>query len=148
MSMEEFTRRIRTIVAPKWIRPPATPDDVLSVERRLGIALTDDLRAFYGDIGGTDEATPLENGWITFWSLDSWEPATNKATNATPTLVLIADHSICSWWYAADFRSRHEAPIFIVDGLRPPRRIAGSFAAFVAAALGDDRSIYPEPLDV
>jgi hypothetical protein len=61
--------------------------------------------------------------------------------------MFLADHGIESWWYAAQISARAETPIFIVDGIRPPRLIAQSFCAFVAAALEDDRSVYAAPLE-
>jgi len=46
MNPEEFAKRVRTSVDPKWVRPGAAADDILSVERRLRMRLSDEMRAF------------------------------------------------------------------------------------------------------
>jgi len=81
-----------------------------------------------------------------FWPLDRWENGKGEVKNAAG-LTLLADHGIESWWYGAQISARAETPIFIVDGIRPSRLVAGSFAVFFAAALGNDRSIYATPLE-
>lgn len=146
MRPHEFAEQLRRLVKPAWVRPPATLDEIRSVEGRLGIVVPDDLRAFYSSVGGADEPTPLDNGWMTFWPLERWENGVGEAKNGLG-LTLIADYGIESWCYGAQMSARAETPIFIVDGIRPARLVAASFPAFVAAALGDDRSIYAEPLE-
>jgi hypothetical protein len=146
MRPEGFAERLRELMDPKWVRPAATIAEISSAEARLGVVLPEDLRSFYRCVGGTDEATPLENGWITFWPLDRWESAVGVENEFGHGLTLIADHGLSSWFYAAEFPARANTPIFIVDGLRKPRLIAPSFAAFIDAAIRNDARIYPEPL--
>ena len=97
MSPEEFAEHVRTSVDPKWVRPGAAVDEILSVERRLRMRLSDEMRAFYGCVGGTDEPTPLEEGWMTFWPLERWERAATFTKNSDADLVVVADHSLSSW---------------------------------------------------
>jgi hypothetical protein len=146
MRPDEFSERLRQVVNPRWVRPGASATDLDLAERRLGITISDELRMFYGCVGGTDEATPLENGWMKFWPVERWERAAQAHHGHARGLVLLADHSLSSWWYATPFAERTQTPIFIVDGLRPPRVIARSFSSFVDAVFADDHSIYPEPL--
>jgi hypothetical protein len=146
MRPEEFSERLRKVVDPRWVRPAASTAELDAVELRLGMTISGELRSFYGQVGGADEATPLENGWMTFWPLERWERAAADRSGSTHELVLIADHSLSSWWYATSSRARTETSIFLVDGLRPPRLVAKSFALFVDAVFADDPSIYPDPL--
>ena len=146
MSPEEFAEHVRTSVDPKWVRPGAAVDEILSVERRLRMRLSDEMRAFYGCVGGTDEPTPLEEGWMTFWPLERWDRAATFTKNSDADLVVVADHSLSSWWYAIPSAGGVETPVLVVDGLRPPRVVAPSFSAFAEAVFNDDRSIYPQPI--
>jgi len=80
---------------------------------------------------------------MTFWPLERWERAVTFSKNSDADLVVIADHSLSSWWYAIPSSGGVETPVFIVDGLRPSRVVAPSFSAFAEAVFNDDRSIYP-----
>jgi hypothetical protein len=142
MRPEDFSQKLRAVVDAKCIRPPATDDDFRSAGERLGIMIPHDLRTCYRCVGGTDEATPLENGWIRFWPLEEWE----KAAEFGRDVVLIADHGVESWWYGIDVDARGVSPIYIVDRMREPRIIADSFGTFAEAVFQDSRSIYAEPL--
>ncbi|HVZ70747.1 MAG TPA: SMI1/KNR4 family protein [Polyangia bacterium] len=142
MKPEDFAGRLRALVAQESIRSCAAESDFLATEERLGIVVPADIRTFYRQIGGSDEATPLENGWVTFWPLDRWESTQEFGRR----LALIADHGTESWWYAIPADAEIAAPIFIVDRIREPRRIAGSFGDFAEAVMRDDSSIYAQPL--
>ncbi len=144
MQPEEFSQLLQASIEAKWIRPPATEHDILSVERRLRMRLPDDIRNFYSRVGGCDEATPVEQGWVTFWPFERWERATSVAGGDGADLVLVADHCLSSWWYAIPSSGGASAPVLIVDGLRPPRVVASTFSAFAEAIFKDDASIYPE----
>jgi hypothetical protein len=102
-------------------------------------------------MNGMNSPTRPDNGWIRIWDLESWqrvrdEPALNDEP-IYPDLqdaILFADHCDSSWFYAGDFpRASEGLLVYLVDGLRPAKLVAGSFTAFVNAALADAADIYP-----
>src|SRR5262245_59891828 len=76
----------------------ATPDEIARAERRLGIRLPDDIKELVTGFDGSDESTPVENGWITFWSMRAWHSVSDDAGatrgSRIPNGILFADHSI------------------------------------------------------
>jgi hypothetical protein len=82
---------------------------------------------------------------VRFWPLERWELATSLVTNADSDLIVLADHGLSSWWYAAR-SSAADTPILIVDGLRPASCRRVIVGTFIDAVFGDDSCIYPEAL--
>ena len=147
MSIEEVIAALRGCAE---LRPPATADALRDAEIRFHGRLSDDVKAFYSAADGTVDETAPEQGWTRFWELAAWTPVARRLPGAeyrgVHELPVVADHCHESWWYALDVRVGAPAygSVYIVDGLRPPRMVAASFAAFVAAVLRDDESIYPD----
>ena len=102
-------------------------------------------------MNGMNSPTRPESGWIRIWDLESWqrvrdEPALNDEP-IYPDLqdaIIFADYCDSSWFYAGEFSSATGGlRVYLVDGLRPAKLVAGSFTAFVNAALADAADIYP-----
>ena len=143
MRPDEFADHLRACVDPKWIRPPASARDIAAVEERLGIRVSPEMRAFYEAVGGCDAETPPVRGWMTFWPLERWERATTVDEDDGGDLILVADYSLSSWWYAVRPSGDPDTPVLIVGG-ETPRVVASSFSSFIDAVFKNDRSIYPD----
>jgi hypothetical protein len=110
------------------------------------------MMVFYRAMNGMDWPTHPDNGWIRLWDLESWhrvrdEPALREASLyvGLEDAIILADHCDESWWYAATFSpGKGEVRIHLVDGLRPAKLVAVSFAGFVNAALADSAEVYPD----
>src|SRR5262245_48886103 len=101
-------------------RPPATARQLASVQRALGVSLPEEVIAFYMVCDGFDEPTEVDHGWIQLWALDKWKPISRVCSvlpARTPEPVVVADHSLSSWWYALDFgrSSGGRVPVVFVD---------------------------------
>ena len=96
MRPDDFANHLRACVDPEWIRPPATALDIASVEERLGIRVSAEVRAFYGCVDGCDAETPPEQGWVTFWPLERWARATTVDEDDGADLIQVADYSLSS----------------------------------------------------
>jgi hypothetical protein len=133
--------------------PAANEKTIAAIEQRFGIELPLDMATFYRTMNGMPWPTKPEHGWVRIWALDSWrrvhdEPGLQDPKySALAEAIIVADHCDESWWYAAQFRENNAVvEFFAVDGLRLPKRVAGSFAAFVRAAVADSPDIYPYEL--
>jgi len=140
MNIDDTLAAIAKVVG---LAPAARPADLASAERRLGCQLPAQLRAFYLRANGTLDATPVENGWTRLWSAAEWRNVSTLSLgsvySSVSDAIVVADYSLESWWYALGL----DEAVYIVDGLRPARPVAGSFLEFVALLLNDRKEIYP-----
>ena len=135
------------------VPPPLNRKAIHDAEQAFGIQLPSDVLAFYEAMNGMHWPTLPERGWIRIWSVESWRRVRDDAAFQAESskyapvwnAIIIADHCDESWWYAADFGRSADLPIYLVDGLRPPKKVAATFTAFVRAALADASDIYPDP---
>ena len=151
-SGQELAEAIRAVSPEGAVRPPASEEMISQIEQRYGVQLPEDMAWFYRAMNGMNWPTRPDNGWIRIWELESWhrvrdEPSINRHP-IYPELqdaILLADHCDSSWFYAGQFsRSVGDLRIYLVDGLRPAKLVAGSFTAFVNSALTDAADIYPD----
>jgi len=126
---------------------PCSADELASTERRLGITLPADARAFYERMNGTADMTDVDHGLITLWSLDKWrrveEEAPQYAQGHLANTVVFADHSYWCWAYGARFSA--ETPdrmevVLVANGAPVP--IAETFTDFVQMVLSGDQALY------
>jgi hypothetical protein len=128
-------------------RSGATPAEVAAAERRLGVRIPDDLRALVSAFNGSDDGTPVEHGWVTFWPLQDWTRVAEKPSaaesSAMPELILFADHSIVSWWYAIELiPASGGCQVYLVGGVEPDKLVATSIGGFLQAILDDADALY------
>ena len=145
---EVVIRRIETVRAllEASARAGAAPETIAATERRLGLTLPGDLRLLVSSFDGSDNATPIENGWITFWPMSAWRRGSEVADAAggstSPQGLLFADHSIDSWWYALDPQPDSSWAVYIVDGIGGDKLVATSVADFLQAIIDDSIALY------
>lgn len=154
-SGQEFTEALKAVTPKGAIRPPASNKMISQIQARYGVRLPKDMVWFYRAMNGMDWPTWPDNGWILIWNLESWhrlrdEPSLSNEPIYSELMdaILFADHCDSSWFYAAEFsRESEDLRVYLVDGLRPAKLVAGSFTAFVNAALADAADIYPSETD-
>src|SRR5262245_7449907 len=86
-------------------RRGASLEEIATAEGRLMVTLPADVRILVTTFDGSNEATPLENGWVRFWPLADWRRVSAEPVAHDSPLrdaILFAYHSIESWWYAFD----------------------------------------------
>jgi hypothetical protein len=130
-------------------RPPCTSGEIAALERRLQIRVPEDVRGFYGQMDGTDGMTTVDHGLVTLWPLERWTRAKDETFGSDEEIadaIIIADHSISIFGYAAKFSADGAARLDIhTVGIGPREPIASSFSEFVEMILGGDRRLYGVP---
>jgi hypothetical protein len=149
-SGEQFANALRAASPEGSVRPPASDAVIRQIETDFGVRLPEDMSWFYRAMNGMNWPTRPDSGWIRIWGLESWhrvrdEPSINEEP-LYPDLqdaILLADHCDSSWFYAGVFSPAHRGVrIYLVDGLRPAKLVAETFAAFVNSTLADAADIY------
>lgn len=144
---QELADAIATVVMRGERNGPCTVDELVKTERRLGIVLPTDVRAFYEHMNGTPDMTDGAHGLITLWSLDKWKRIEDEspefAQGALANTVVFADHSYWCWAYSARFTADEPKgmEVYVVAN-GEPIPIAASFTDFVQMVLSDDRALY------
>ncbi len=138
---------VKVVMGDRRPIPPATHDQLLAVEARLGIRLPDDMRDFYLAADGTRYKTDVTHGLVRFWSLAEWTTVEDEVPKTLDThlhgAIVVADHLDWCWGYAADFsKSPATLPFFILGGTGTAAPVANTFSEFVRLVLGDDPRIY------
>ena len=140
MTIADLASRIAAIegVLP---RPGATAAEIEATERRLGIALPEELRQLVAVMDGCDGATPPDGSWTEFWPLDRWRRVGDSgSTGDYPHAIIFADYCQLSWWYA--FEPAEDGRVRVLKIAGPDSVVAGSLAEFLDAVLRDDPRIY------
>src|SRR5437660_1481333 len=125
----------------------ARPEEITAAERRLDARFGDDLRQLVSAFDGSNEGTPIEHGWITFWPLSAWKRVSDDSQTSRdsgiPDGLLFADHSLDCWWYAARKNPGGiTSSIYIVTGAGPERLVADSVSHFLQAIIDDSEALY------
>lgn len=132
-------------VAGLAIRPGVDLAAILAFGARYGVALPDDLRAYWMTVDGMED--DLDPGLNRFWPLDMVRPVCDELSHihpdrlAYPGCYVFADH--CIWCFGWALRLSREpaersGPVFQVTGGDPPgRQVAPSFTGFVEMYLVD-----------
>ena len=145
MTFQEHLDRIVDLLGGSACRG-ATAAEISAAETRLTTRFPEEVWMLLSTFNGSDDATPVENGWVRFWPTKAWrrvaeEPDTGPA--ALPDAVLFADHSLVCWWYAIDIEpGAPAASVYLVDGVGPARRVAESLSGFLHAIIHDDEALY------
>jgi cell wall assembly regulator SMI1 len=143
---EEQVQRVRELLAGS-ARRGASPDEILTAERRLGVTLPNDVRELVAAFDGSDEATPVENGWVTFWSLAAWRKVSTVPELSDSPLtdaIAFADYSLESWHYALDVGpDSTRSDVYLISGLpEQPPLVAPSLSDFLQAIIDDGEALY------
>jgi len=126
---------------------PATSAQIVATESRLGITLPADMRNFYLSMDGSGEMTDVDHGLVRFWSLAEWKRVQDEVPKTLDIhlhdAIVVADHSIWCWAYAAAFSPATDVVrFFILEGAGGPAPIAETFTDFVELVLRNDRRLY------
>jgi hypothetical protein len=109
--------------------------------------LPNDVRELVAAFDGSDEATPVENGWVTFWPLAAWRKvSTIPELSDCPLLdaIAFADYSLESWYYALDVgRDASRSDVYLISGLpERPTLVAPSLSGFLQAIIDVGEELY------
>jgi hypothetical protein len=148
-SAAQLADGIESVLLDGGRRLPCSSEQISALERRLTIRVPDDVRDFYRQMDGTDGMTTVDRGLVTLWPLDRWTRVKDESFCGDEKLddaILIADHSISCWGYAATFAADGSAQVDIYTvGVGPREPIASSFAEFVELILAGDQRLYGAP---
>jgi hypothetical protein len=146
MQFEEQIRRVKELLGGS-ARVGARSAEIAATEQRLGVVLPADVKQLVSAFNGSENSTPVDHGWVTFWPLRAWqgvaeEPAAVSGSQL-PEAILFADHSIVSWWYALNLRPGvSTAAVFLVNGVGPDHLVADSVSGFLQAIIDDADALY------
>jgi hypothetical protein len=126
-----------------------TPAEIEAAERRLGITLPWDVRALVSVFDGSDNSTPVENGFVTFSPMSAWQRAGDvddlEVADDLRHVILFADYSLDCWWYAFEVNAPLSAArVYCVTGV--PQRdglVAETLSEFLQAIIEDGPNLYP-----
>ena len=95
MQFEEQIRRVKELLGGS-ARVGARSAEIAATER-LGVVLPAHVKQLVSAFNGSENSTPVDHGWVTFWPLRAWqgvaeEPAAVSASQR-PEAILFADHS-------------------------------------------------------
>jgi hypothetical protein len=145
MQLQEQIRRIVELLGGSARRAASLPD-IEAAERRLGVRFPDDVKLLISAFDGSDDATPLENGWVTFWPVAMWRRVSDDPIAIHSRLcdvILFSDHSLECWYYALDLaRPQSGSPVYMITGLDDERLVASSLSGFLQAILDDAMILY------
>jgi hypothetical protein len=110
-----------------------------------------DVRALVSVFDGSDNTTPVENGFVTFSPMSAWQRAGDIDDLAVADdlrhVILFADHCLDSWFYGFQLDAATSSTrIYCVTGV-PARDglVAATLSEFLQAILDDARVLYPAP---
>jgi SMI1-KNR4 cell-wall len=130
------------------IRPSLGPAGIQRLENRVGLKLPRDFQSYLLVADGFAAPSDQDANGFRFWPsnevvlLDAFDGG-RFASADTAKLLLFADYLGWSWAYAIKAGSEDNSSVYMVgtaDGR--PRRVAKSFAEFVALYMTDDARIY------
>jgi hypothetical protein len=120
--------------------PPCSPEDLLAFERRHGVELPHDLRAWYAATDGM-EYGPDEHG-LWFLPLAELAPAAPDwgSAEALDGYFVLVDYMIRSHVYAIRLRGGPDEVVRLAEDA--PEPVAASFAEFLEAYLERPDSLF------
>ena len=146
----ELLERLRDHWAAQGVGPgvPASPEDIAERERRYGIRLPPDLRAYFRELNGMARHEDMNLEWdedlIRFYPIEELRPLSEEWPETTVAraeeLFVFADWSIWGWGYAVRLRGEGAAEVQVVYGPETAR-VAGSFAEFLESYIARDYSV-------
>jgi hypothetical protein len=118
-----------------------SPRAIRAVERRTGIVLPEQLRAFYSATNGlrVPGSSGADDRLFDFWPLKEVCRVAHD-----PTLVFFVDVSQAAWEFAIEAEGsdkRSKGAVCVVT--ESPVEIAPSFAEFIDRYIANDPSLYP-----
>ena len=131
------------------IRPPARPEALRAFESRYGVAIPEDLRAYFLTVDGMEDE--LDSGTNRFWPLAMVKLVEEELSDlhpdrfAYPGCFVFIDH--CIWCLAWAVRLGKDqaavsGPVFQVTASKVPgRQVAPSFTVFVEMYLANQYSV-------
>jgi hypothetical protein len=117
------------------------PDEIRAFERRSGIILPEQLRAFYSATNGLriPGSSETDDRQFDFWPLEDLRRVAHA-----PTKVYFADVLQSAWEFAIEVEgSETSSKGAIYVATTTPVQIASSFASFVDRYIANDASLYP-----
>jgi hypothetical protein len=131
---------------------PVSEIELVAHERRYGVGLPSDLRAYFLEINGMARHEERGLDWdedlIRFYPLFEFRPLDEEwpdtAVSGPRELFVFADCSIWVWGYVIRLSGETAGEVYIVGGDEPVR-VACSFSEFLERYLARDRTgIYPQ----
>ncbi len=123
--------------------PGASMDAIAAFEDRYQLILSSEVRSFLSYMNGS--STCVLDSLMTFAPLEKWQHPSIDYGNIYKELsnyFNFADHMLDSWAYAMDLSDRQRTPVYVIDGVHPPKEIAPSLSAFLDAVCRDAPSLY------
>jgi cell wall assembly regulator SMI1 len=120
-------------------------------ERRYGVQLPPDLRAYFREVNGMARHRDFDKEWdedlIRFYQLDEFRPLDEEWPETTVPgageLFVFANYSIWGWGYAVRLAPGAAGEVHVVYDPETVR-VAGSFSEFLESYLARDYSVtYP-----
>ena len=68
--LQDQIRKVKDLLGASARRGASVPEIAIA-EDRFGVRFPTDLKLLVSAFNGSDEGTPVENGWVTFWSLST-----------------------------------------------------------------------------